>query len=200
LGFTPRERCKWRHRFDDPLKQYRTLYCAQSPLTAFLEVLAPFRPHPKFVEDLKAFTGRSSDKVVIFGKLPPGWRRRNVLVSGMLNLQRGQVVDLTQLATLMGLEKEISALLLRHRERGLDHGVLRGRNRALTQALSRHCFDRGWSGILYRSKFDDDEKCAALFEGRSRIVPGGRAQSLDEDLDLLVRACSILKIDPSREI
>jgi len=108
------------------------------------------------------------------------------------------MVDLTHLPTLMALEEEISALLVRHHERGLDHGVLRGRNRALTQALGRHCFDRGWSGVLYRSKFDDNEKCAALFEGRSRIIPRGRAQSLDEDLDLLVVACSQLRIALSR--
>ena len=43
IGFIPRERCSWNHRFDDSKRRFRTLYCAIRPETALREVLADLR-------------------------------------------------------------------------------------------------------------------------------------------------------------
>jgi hypothetical protein len=51
LAFTPSEHCSWTHRFDDPERRYRTLYCAQERITSLRETLATFRPGARAVAD-----------------------------------------------------------------------------------------------------------------------------------------------------
>jgi hypothetical protein len=192
---TPWEHCEWRHRFDDPLQQYRTLYCAERRLTALYEALSPFQPDSRAVEDFKEFIAAPPGRFSLFGRLPLEWRQKNELASGRLIFDGG-LVDLTHDLTVLSLEAQISEILLKYGEKHLDHGVLRGGNRPLTQAVSRFLYDRGKVGIVYRSRIDD-KRCVALFEGRARIVPDGHGQRLEQDFHLLLSACSRLKIDPS---
>ena len=58
----------------------------------------------------------------------------------------------------------------------LDISEVRGRRRAVTQALSRWLFERG-AGIAYRSNLDD-LPCLALFEGRAFLTPEGESEHL----------------------
>ena len=55
LEFVPHEYCSWEHRFDDPERQYRTLYGAQHRITALREVLADLRPNATVRADFARF-------------------------------------------------------------------------------------------------------------------------------------------------
>lgn len=57
LGFTPRHRCSWAHRWDDPLREYRTLYCAKTEATCFREVFADLRPNAKMLAEERFLFG-----------------------------------------------------------------------------------------------------------------------------------------------
>ncbi len=52
----------------------------------------------------------------------------------------------------------------------LDIAQIRSKDRPITQAVTRFVADRGAAGIVYGSNLDD-QPCAALFEGRSFLVP-----------------------------
>jgi RES domain len=191
--FTPRKHCKWAHRFDDPLQRYRVLYCAEVALTSLYEVLIQFRPDLKAIEDFNSFVGKAHKNLVIAGALPRDWRQEKELVSGLLDLQGRALVDLTQVTTMVELEHQIPGLLRKHGAERLDHAVLRGGNRGLTQAVSRFAFGQKKAGILYRSRVDDS-RCLALFEGRAQVDPQGPVRRLDKVFPLLARACADLKI------
>jgi hypothetical protein len=55
LDFVPHEYCSWEHRFDDPERQYRTVYGARYKVTALREVLADLRPEAKVRADFAQF-------------------------------------------------------------------------------------------------------------------------------------------------
>src|SRR3954466_2256318 len=55
LDFVPHEYCSWEHRFDDPEREYRTLYGARHRVTALREVLADLRPETRVRADFARF-------------------------------------------------------------------------------------------------------------------------------------------------
>jgi hypothetical protein len=75
----------------------------------------------------------------------------------------------------------------------LDIAQIRGKDRPLTQAVTRFVAERGAAGILYGSNLDD-QPCAALFEGRARLVPasGYKPEKLTPDHPDLVAICEEL--------
>ena len=44
-GFSPRELTSWRNRWDDPQREFRTSYAAETVGTALVEVFQHYRPH-----------------------------------------------------------------------------------------------------------------------------------------------------------
>ena len=52
LEYVPRHLCGWRHRWDDPERKYRTLYCAES--SAHLPARGAGRPSPERQGDRRA--------------------------------------------------------------------------------------------------------------------------------------------------
>jgi hypothetical protein len=49
--------CGWNHRFDDPRREYRTIYAADKKETCLREVLADLRPDKKAVAEFKKLFG-----------------------------------------------------------------------------------------------------------------------------------------------
>lgn len=58
--FLPRDCCHWNNRFDDPLKEYRTLYCADGKIACFREVFHDLRPEPKARQEFETLFGHDS--------------------------------------------------------------------------------------------------------------------------------------------
>jgi RES domain-containing protein len=74
---------------------------------------------------------------------------------------------------------------------GEELPALRSKDRTVTQVMTRFLADRGAAGILYGSNLDD-RPCAALFEGRSLLVPvpGSKPELLSTSHPDLVAVCN----------
>jgi len=147
--FTPHHLCGWNHRFDDPRREYRTIYAADKKETCLREVLADLRPDKKAIADFKKLFG---DDDSVAGK--------------MADIESGPVLaDLSD-----RLARELAARKLKR----LDIARLRSQDRALTRAASRLLHDDGHGGIDFHSRLDK-VPCHAVFEGRARLDQEGAA-------------------------
>ena len=61
------------NRWDDPRGVYRVVYASSSPLGAFMEVLARFRPDPHIVAALLEIDGNDSSPSLSPGELEAEW-------------------------------------------------------------------------------------------------------------------------------
>lgn len=195
LGLTPRDLCSWAHRFDDPRRVYRTLYCAERRLTCFREVLADFRPDSRALDEMRRLFGGVPDTV---GTVPPDWLEQQALASGRLEIFSGELVDIDDPPLRTELERKHADLLAAHGMDHLDISEVRSRNRQLTQALSRDLFDRGAAGLVFRSNLDD-LPCVALFEGRAAVRLEGEAQPLTDIPVELLQVCEEFGLSPPEE-
>src|SRR5215208_6278102 len=134
-------------RYDDPLREFQTLYCAPDPLTCLRETLAPFRVSIRMRDELQR-QGKPLSK----GGVPAKWRRENALAQGRLEILEGELIPMHQPGIRSRLEKDLKALLIDLEISFLDLGELQGNRRKLTQAIARTVFGWGAAGILYQSK------------------------------------------------
>lgn len=185
LRFPPKIHCSWSNRFDDPDQRVRTLYCATERLTCFYEVLAPFRPDADALADLSPAERDA-------GRVPLAWREKHVLCPARIQLFRGFLVDLDDVAVREEIAHRHPQLLRKQKVQFLDRDVILGTNRSLTQMLGKLLYREGAAGLLYPSKLNG--RCAALFERRARLVPAGGGEPLTFDIPELRQACEDLRL------
>jgi RES domain len=192
LDYIPHELCSWEHRFDDPRREYRSLYCAELKETCLREVLADLRPDSRARAEYAQFQRDQG--------IPPEdihqpsrtvdveWRQSNALARATVD-RNGTLVDLNDPAVLEELAGRHAELLLEHGMRYLNISEIRSKNRIVTQTISRDLYERGAAGVRFRSN-QDDRLCLALMEGRARLVPAGEPIPLTEDIPELLQVCS----------
>jgi len=192
LDFVPHDYCSWEHRFDDPQREYRTVYGAQYRVTALREVLADLRPEAKVRADFARFQldqGVSVDELKVpASKVTRGWREAHELAPARVS-RDGPLVDLDQPGMLNQLATRHATLLAEHGMRQLNISEIRSKNRPVTQAIGRDLYQRGAAGLRFRSNLDD-KPCVVLFEGRACFSADGSATSLTEDVPELLLVCA----------
>jgi hypothetical protein len=182
----PRRFCGWNNRFDDPQREYRTIYCAKEKKTALREVLADLRPNTRAIADFEALYG--SSRPLRAGKVTGAWRNAHALAPAAPDLQ-GHLVDLDEVEIRRELEWMYAGLLAERRMPHLDIGEVRSRDRVVTQAVGRALYDRGAAGVRFRSNLDD-RGCTALFEGRGRLIRAGEPIPMTGDVPELLEVCA----------
>lgn len=192
LDWVPHKMCSGEHRFDDPRKQYRTLYCAEHRITCLREVLADLRPNAKARAGFEAFQREQGlEEGEIHrpaGEVSVAWRERHVLAPAQVR-REGPLVDLDQPELLDDLTSAHAALLAQHEMQYLNISEIRSKTREVSQAVGRDLYERGAAGLLFRSNLDNG-RCIVLFEGRASLEPDGRSQPLTDDLPELLTVCS----------
>ena len=168
-------------RFDDPQRRYRVLYAAEQRRVCFLETLARFRPSLELLAKLAAVSG--TDEPMPTASVPADWHTKRCI--GRLRLAPEQRwLDLRATDTHQALRAEFAELLVDFGITDLDVSAIRGPHRALTRAISRWAYDRGYHGLIYRSRFEDRSDCWAIFE-KSLFAPVHPAEPITRtDLDL----------------
>jgi hypothetical protein len=192
LEFVPHEYCSWQHRFDDPERQYRTVYGAQYRVTALREVLADLRPEAKVRADFARFQldqGVSVEQLKVPAReVNAAWRRAHELAPARVQ-RDGPLIELDRPELLEELATRHATLLAEHGMAQLNISQIRSKNRPVTQAISRDFYERGAAGLLFRSN-QDDRPCVVLLEGRARFVSDGTPIPLTEDVPELTLVCS----------
>jgi hypothetical protein len=191
LDFVPRHLCGWQHRWDDPEREYRTLYAAESELTCLREVLADLRPNAKAIAELTQ----------LFGDTTPALRDAGVVGHELLDAHLlcparavgdGDLCDLDADVELRNrLEREHAQLLVDHDMDHLDISHVRSNDRIVTQTIGRALYARDYAGVAFGSNLDD-LRCTAIFEGRAVLLPNGQSIELAPDLPQLVQVCDEL--------
>jgi hypothetical protein len=189
LDFIPLQHCGWQHRWDDPQRAYRTLYCAQDAITCLREVLADLRPDTAMLAEFEELFGPDAGVSAAAGAVSAQWRAQRVLAPATLDLD-GRLTDVDDPATRTGLERAHAALLAGHGMAHLDISELRSRTRVVTQRIGRALYEDGAAGVRFGSNLDD-RPCFAVFEARGRLVavPAEPPLTLTADLAVLVEVC-----------
>lgn len=192
LDFVPRAFCSWEHRFDDPDKNYRTLYCAEDPTTCLREVLADLRPNTKTRADFEQFQLDQGVAPSLIqrpaAEVSVSWREAHALAPARVS-RSGPLPNLNDRNLLERLADTHAALLTSYGMPQLDLSQITSKTRPVTQAISRDLFERGAAGLIFRSN-QDSRHCIVLFEGRARLEPAGRAVPMSENHPALLRVCS----------
>jgi hypothetical protein len=184
----PHDLCGWQHRWDDPQRQYRTLYCAESELTCLREVLADLRPNAKAIAELKELFGDDTPALQGVGEVAAEWRDAHLLCPA-LAVSEHQFCHLDADVQLRNaLEREFAELLAEQDMEHLDIAQVRSRDRIVTQTVGRALYERYYAGVRFGSNLDD-QPCYALFEGRAVLEANGDPLELTRDLEPLQQVC-----------
>jgi hypothetical protein len=186
--FTPRHLCGWNHRFDDPRREYRTIYAADKKETCLREVLADLKPDKKAVAEFKKLFG-DDDSVECAGRVTRVWREKHVLVQVEINISSGEMADIESAPILADLSARLERELKTRKLKRLDVTRIRSQDRDLTRAASRLLYDDGCAGIDFHSRLDK-VSCHAVFEGRARLDQEGAAIPLSGKVAELASVCA----------
>jgi hypothetical protein len=186
--FTPRHLCGWNHRFDDPRREYRTIYAADKKETCLREVLADLKPDKKAVAEFKKLFG-DDESVECAGRVTQAWREKHVLVQAVIDVASGDIADIDSAPILADLSERLAPELADRKLKRLDAARIRSQDRPLTRKASRLLYDDGHAGINFRSRLDK-VPCHALFEGRARLNQRGTAVRLTEKVAELSVVCA----------
>ncbi len=188
----------WRYapftgRFADPANQYRIRYVAFSTYGAYVESLQRFRPDLELLNELAKVT--DTDEPVLGPAIPAVFFEKHALAIADLVIPGDQ--GLLDLITGKGMARAHAAIEAASRRWGealKDYDastLLSATNRNFTQALSRVVFEYNqFNGIAYRSRFDPDVICAALFEG-VHDLRNAEYDPIDQASEELYAACGV---------
>jgi len=182
--FTPHALCGWNHRFDDPKREYRTIYATDKKETCLREVLADFRPSKKALVDFKKFFG-DDEALQCAGVVPSAWREKHVLAQATIVVTSGKMAHIESADVLTDLSRRLADPLAARKLKHLDVARIRSQDRDLTRAASRLLYDDGRAGIEFHSRLDK-LPCHALFEGRARLEQQGNAKPLSGTIAELI--------------
>lgn len=177
-------------RFDDPLREYRTLYCARHQSVALRESLQQFRHSTETLSKLKAIYGAAG---IPPAKVPDDWRATHVLAPARIQHTRGMgLVGYEEPGLLRTLEEGFAEFLDSRKVKSLDIPLLRSKDRIVSQLFGRFLYSQGYAGIVFESGIPPGGACVALFERRARLRGRGPVRPLDAPLPALQTVCKEL--------
>lgn len=202
-------------RFDDPALQvaysegeYGVLYLATDPKSAFMEALAGLRSNLKSrqsvlqgaimdINDRNEFESESRGSAsVVSTEWQDDWQLTGATITTM-----APVFDLTDAAAVQFVRDRLAITLVSMGLTDLDFGHLLSDNRDLTRAISRWIWslesEEGsplFSGIRYRSRFDPECICIALYENRYTVDGDIGTQSISPETPGFAEAASALRL------
>ncbi len=170
-------------RFDDPLKEYRTLYCARYQSIALRETLQQFRRSTTTLSRLKSVFG---DTGLPPARVPDDWREKHVLAPARIRLvAEARLAVYEDPELLRKLEEGFAEFLESQDIAGLDISALRAKDRIVSQFFGRFLHDRGHAGIVFESGLPPGGPCVALFEDHAWLEPSGSPRPLTKPFPAL---------------
>lgn len=185
-------------RFDDPRKQCRVLYAAESVLPAFLDSLAPFRQSVDELLPLLHAMPASHNRTAAHipgNRVPLNWHLRRMI--GVVRIYPGQRwLDFRATETHTCLTRVFADELNQLGYDVLDARVAVGLDRPFTQMVSRWTYEQGYRGIRYTSRIDTRYTCTAIFEGAGFINEGATPTLRDNPALVMAARALGLEIVP----
>lgn len=186
--FIPHHLSSWNHRFDDPKREYRTIYCADKRVTCLKEVLADLRPNKKRIQDFEEIFGSLTEELPKPGFVSMLWRKDHVLVQAAIVISNGSIIYIEDKSVQKHIETDLAYFLKLHNITKLNKSVLQGKNRDITRKISRFFFEGDGAGIQFHSRLDENI-CAVLFEGKAFLKAASEPISMIKDDPDLLEVC-----------
>lgn len=158
------------NRFDDPEGRVWVLYAAEQRRACFAETLARFRPDVALLAQLRDLPeGDDGDDTPAYGVVPDDWHLKRLMAT--FRVVAGQRwLDLREMETRELIRRELAETLSSLGRDDFDLSDALSRDRKLTQAIAAWAYDKGFHGIIYKSRLDAAFDCWAIFEG-AQIEP-----------------------------
>jgi hypothetical protein len=183
---------------------FAVLYCAEHPKSAFIEILDQHRPRldhlHTLITPLMLEAGEREQLLREFGSVPRDWMDATQLTSVEMATS-APIFDLANPASVQLIRERLGFTVLALGLDDLDFSHVLGNNRDLTRAISHLIWamttESGqplFSGIRYRSRFDPECICLALYENRYTIEGDIDVQPITPDTPGFAEAASILRL------
>jgi RES domain-containing protein len=185
LGFKPAELYAWNNRFDDELREFRTLYAATDRLTCVYELAQDLVPDAAAITEFQQLFPQADPPAA---EIPRDWWERLVFQCAALTIDT-YLIDLTDPEERHHIEVRHADVLAEHHIAHLDLGAISSSNRRFTQSLARRMYDQGASGVVFPSNVGPGS-CVCLFEGRGQFDPEDEPEALHPDTAELVEAAT----------
>lgn len=202
-------------RFDDPRllevpesAEFGVLYCGVTEYASFIEILAGQRGHLETWSDVRQQTimdvqerdALDADAETTAHTVSKDWQNDWSLSSTFVS-SSAPLFDLTSGSAVQYLREHLSLLILALGLTDLDFSHVLSDNRELTRAISRWIWsmtnDSGepfFSGIRYRSRFDPDCVCIALYQDRFQVEGDILSQPIIPQTPGFAEAASTLRL------
>lgn len=169
LGFVPRDRSEFGHRFDDHGRRFRSLYVALLPETCRREVLADVRPNAAARRRFLETFGEGAAEDLPKATVTAAWRAKNVLAPARIVVDHGRVIDLTDTTDRHEIEVRNAALLEAHGMDHLDMHEITTRRRIVTQTIAADAYFELAAAVIRFPSSRDGNPCHVLLEGRAHL-------------------------------
>lgn len=202
-------------RFDDPslvdepdLASFGVLYCGETAYSSFVEMLSGLRNslqswsdiHQQIMMEVEMRDSLNLEADSVGSVISREWREDWNLTSANV-VPAAPVFDLASGAAVQFIREQLAVAILAFGLDDLDFGELLGSNRTLTQAISRWIWSMSnesgvplFSGIRYRSRFDPECICLALYQDRFEVLGEIDIQPITPETPGFAEAASILRL------
>ena len=174
-----------RGRWDDTADEYRVLYCADSIVTTFVEVLADLRPNADAARALADVEGDDESgndvSAIVRSRLQSRWT--TTLIPGDPG---DRVANVVAAQSRSYVEHKLPGLLAELGIGKLKIGDFIGHDRNLSRAVSRIAYDDQHIGVAAPSAEQEESRTYAFFEARP-VSMQFRAHLIVQSVELAIQ-------------
>ncbi|MDB5071079.1 MAG: hypothetical protein JWM87_2190 [Candidatus Eremiobacteraeota bacterium] len=135
------------HRWDDPQREFRSLYTASSSLGAFIETLQDLRPNLAFLASLNDLELEPGDELPPYEKLDAAYFDNLYACEIVVETQQAPFVDVLDMTLIAVARDHLGDLATRLGMRAVDASAMLGPDREFTQAIAREIWLSGYAGV-----------------------------------------------------
>jgi hypothetical protein len=151
------------NRWDDPERQFRSLYCADSPLGAIIESLQDLLPSPSAIATLSALQLEPGEELPSLGSLPADLFSNSYLCT--LQVEPGvPFADALDADIISEMRVNYAHLAVELGAEPITAGTMLSEDFELTQAIAHALYARGFAAVHMMSKFGQQHGNWTLFE------------------------------------
>ncbi len=151
------------YRWDDPQREFRSLYTSASPIGAIIERVQDLQPQQSQLKWLESFRPEPGLRLPAYGVVPADYLE-NVYLCRMALADGGVFLDVEDSEVLAYLRHEHAALAQDLGQQGFTLAAIFGEDTELTRAIARTAYDYGYAGITATSKLGIPHENWTIFE------------------------------------
>jgi RES domain len=135
------------HRWDDPEREFRSLYTASSAQGAFIETLQDLRPNLSFLASLDELELEPGEEVPSHRDLDASYFDNLYACDIAVRTQPAPFIDVFDISIIEIMRGQLAGLATHLSIRTIDASTMLGPDRELTQAVAREIWTKGYAGI-----------------------------------------------------